>query len=217
MLRTTYHVEIDEVNFTHGVPAWMTELPTGQSTASTHDYTDSYGSHYAMTPRGKAGDGITLSGSPLSTSVVKVLEIEAVGVTATGPVELALGLVSRSDGTAGVRLEALPADAGVDRAGQVRLRFEDGTAEGETILFAAGPEGTHRASDAGTVIEDLDLAVMVDTEAKTAQAHLGYSYVSCGPQGFPVGQVLVPAIRAALVADGEASVKLRRLTIGTYT
>ncbi len=217
MLRTTYHVEIEEINFTHGLPAWMTESPTGPSTASTHDYTDPYGSHYAVTPRGKAGDGVTLTGAPMSTSVVKVLELEAIGVTATGPAELSLGLSSQPDGAARIQLDAVPADAGAGPAGRVRLLLQDGTAEGETTLFAAGSEGTHRPSDSGTVIEDVDLAVIVNSETKTAQAHLGYSYVSCGPEGFPVGQVLVPMVKAALVTDGEASVKVRRLTIGTYT
>ena len=40
LLRTTYHAEVEEVNFTHGLPAWMTQALTGLSTASTHDYTD---------------------------------------------------------------------------------------------------------------------------------------------------------------------------------
>ena len=217
MLRTTYHVEIDEANFTHGLPAWLTESLTGSSTASTHDYTDPYGSHYAMAPRGKAGDGVMLAGSPMSTSVVKVVELEAIGVTATGPVELSLGLASPPDEAAGIRLAAVPADAGVAQAGRVRLLLQDGSSGGETTLFAAGSEGTHRPSDSGTVIEDLDLAVIVNCEARTAQAHLGYSYVSCGPEGFPVGQVLVPMIKAALVADGEASVKVRRMRMETYT
>ena len=99
----------------------------------------------------------------------------------------------------------------------MRLLLQDGTSEGVTTLFAAGSEGTHRPSDSGTVIEDLDLEVIVDSEKKMAEAHLGYSYVSCGPEGFPVGQVLVPMLKAALVADGEASVKVRRVTIGVYT
>ena len=67
------------------------------------------------------------------------------------------------------------------------------------------------------MIEDVDLGVIVDVDAKTAQAHLGYSWVSCGPEGFPAGQVLAPAIRTALLADGEASAKVRRLTIGIYS
>ena len=217
LLRTTYHVEIEEINFTHGLPVWMTESSTGPSTASTHDYTDPYGSHYAMSPRGKVGDGVMLAGSPMSTSVVKVLELEAIGVTATGPAELSLGLVSQPDEAAGIRLDAVPADAGVSPAGRVRLLLQDGSSGGETTLFAAGSEGTHRPSDSGTVIEDLDLAVIVNCEARTAQAHLGYSYVSCGPEGFPVGQVLAPMVKAALVADGEASVKVRRVRIGIYS
>jgi hypothetical protein len=217
MLRTTYHVEIEEINFTHGLPAWMTESPTGPSTASTHDYSDPYGSHYSMTPRGKAGDGVSLIGSPMSTSVVKVLEMEAIGVTAAGPVELSLGLASQLDEAASIRLDAVPADSGVASAGQVRLVLQDGTSKGETTLFAAGSAGTHRPTDIGTVIEDLDLAVIVDSEKKMAQAHLGYSYVSCGPQGFPVGQVLTPMVKAVLLAGGEASVKVRRVVIGTYT
>ena len=170
-----------------------------------------------MTPRGKAGEGVTLTGSPMSTSVVKVLELEAIGVTASGPVELSLGIASQPDEAASIRLDAVPADAGVASAGQVRLLLQDGTSESQTTLFAAGSEGTHRPSDSGTVIEDLDLAVIVDSEKKTAQAHLGYSYVSCGPDGFPVGQVLVPMLKAVLVADGEASVKVRRVIIGMYT
>ena len=215
MLRTTYHMEVEEVNFTHGLPAWMTEALTGSSTASSFDYTDPYGSHYAMTAKGNAGDGVTLTGSPMSTSVVKVLELEAIGVTVAGPCELILGLTSQPDGTAGIQLEAVPADAGVDYAGRVRLLLQDGASEGETTLFAEGRD-IHLAESA-TVIEDLDLAVTVNCETKTAQAHLGYSYVSCGPEGFPVGQVLAPTVNAALVADGEASVKVRRMRIGTYT
>ena len=67
------------------------------------------------------------------------------------------------------------------------------------------------------MIEDVDLAVIVNSETGTAQAHLGYSYVSCGPEGFPADQVLAPAIRTALLAEGEASAKMRRLTIGIYS
>ena len=215
LLRTTYHAEVEEVNFTHGLPAWMTQALTGLSTASTHDYTDPYGSHYAMIARGKAGEGVTLAGSPLSTSVVKVLELEAIGVTVDGPAGLRLGLVSPNDGAAGIQLEAVPIDAGVAQAGRVELLLRDGSSEGKRTLFAEGGDGN--LSDRGTVIEDLDLAVIVNCETKTAQAHLGYSYVSCGPDGFPAGQVLAPAIRTALVADGEASVKVRRMMLGIYT
>ena len=57
LLRTTYHAEVEEVNFTHGLPAWMTQALTGLSTASTHDYTDPYGSHYAMIAEGKSRRG----------------------------------------------------------------------------------------------------------------------------------------------------------------
>lgn len=217
MLRTTYHAEVEEVNFTHGLPAWMTESLTGSSTASSCNYTDPYGSHYAMAPRGQSGDGVRLGGTPLSTSVVKVLELEAIGVTATGPAELSLGFVSQPDGAAGIRLDAVPGNAGVASAGQVRLLLQDGAARGETTLFAAGSAGTHLRSDIGTAIEDLDLAVIVDCAKKTAQAHLGYSYVSCGPEGFPAGRMLVPMIRAALVEKGEALARVRRLTIGIYS
>ena len=215
LLRTTYHAEVEEVNFTHGLPAWMTQALTGLSTASTHDYTDPYGSHYAMIARGKAGEGVTLAGSPLSTSVVKVLELEAIGVTVDGPAELSLGLMSPNDGVAGIQLEAVPIDAGVAQAGRVRLLLRDGSSEGKRTLFAEGNDG--QILDGGTVIDDVDLAVIVNCETKTAQAHLGYSYVSCGPDGFPAGQVLAPGIRTALVADGEASAKVRRVTIGIYT
>ncbi len=215
LLRTTYHAEVEEVNFTHGLPAWMTESLTGSSTASTYDYTDPYGSHYAMIARGKTGDGVTLTGSPLSTSVVKVMELEAIGVTVDGPSELSLGLVSPNDGAAGIQLEAVPIDAGVAQAGRVRLLLRDGSSEGKRTLFAEGNDG--QILDGGTVIEDLDLGVIVNCETKTAQAHLGYSYVSCWPEGFPAGHVLAPAIRTALVTDGEASVKVRRVTIGIYT
>jgi hypothetical protein len=215
LLRTTYHAEVEEVNFTHGLPVWMMESLTGSSTASAYDYTDPYGSHYAMIARGIAGDGVTLTGSPLSTSVVKVLELEAIGVTVDGPAELGLGLVSQVDGAVGIQLEAVPGDAGVGQAGRVELLLRDGSSEGKRTLFAEGSDGN--LSDRGTVIEDLDLAVIVNCETKTAQAHLGYSYVSCGPEGFPAGQVLAPAIRTALVADGEASVKVRRMMIGIYT
>ena len=213
MLRTTYHVEVEEVNFTHGLPAWMAESLSGSSTTKTFDYTNPYGSHYAMSAKGKAGDGAVLTGSPLSTSVVKVLEIEAIGVTVTGPAELSLG--ATSPGGAGIQLDALSIDTGADHSGRVRLLIRDGTAEGETTLFAAGRD-IHLAGSA-TVIDDLDLAVIIDSEAKTAQAHLGYSYVSCGPEGFPVNQILAPTLKAALVVDGEAEVKVRRLTIGTYS
>ena len=215
LLRTTYHAEVEEVNFTHGLPAWMTQALTGLSTASTHDYTDPYGSHYAMIARGKAGEGVTLAGSPLSTSVVKVLELEAIGVTVDGPAGLRLGLVSPNDGAAGIQLESVPIDAGVAPAGRVRLVLRDGSSEGKRTLFAEGNDG--QILDGGTVIDDIDLGVIVNCETKTAQAHLGYSYVSCGPDGFPAGQVLAPGIRTALVADGEASAKVRRVTIGIYT
>ena len=215
LLRTTYHAEVEEVNFTHGLPAWMTESLTGSSTASTHDYTDPYGSHYAMIARGKTGDGVTLTGSPLSTSVVKVMELEAIGVTVDGPAELSLGLVSPNDGAAGIQLDAVPIDAGVAQAGRVRLLLRDGSSEGKRTLFAEGNDG--QILDGGTVIDDIDLGVIVNTETKSAQAHLGYSYVSCGPDGFPTGQVFAPGIRTALVADGEASAKVRRVTIGIYT
>ena len=214
LLRTTYHAEVEEVNFTHGLPAWMTQALTGLSTASTHDYTDPYGSHYAMIARGKTGEGVTLAGSPLSTSVVKVFELEAIGVTVDGPAKLSLGLVSPNNG-AGIQLEAVPIDAGVAQAGSVRLLLRDGSSEGKRTLFAEGSGG--QILDGGTVIDDLDLAIIVNCETKAGQAHLGYSYVSCGPDGFPAGQVLAPAIRTALVADGEASVKVRRMMIGIYT
>ena len=214
LLRTTYHAEVEEVNFTHGLPAWMTQALTGLSTASTHDYTDPYGSHYAMIARGKTGEGVTLAGSPLSTSVVKVFELEAIGVTVDGPAKLSLGLVSPNNG-AGIQLEAVPIDAGVAQAGSVRLLLRDGSSEGKRTLFAEGSGG--QILDGGTVIDDIDLGVIVDSDAQTAQAHLGYSYVSCGPEGFPAGHVLAPAIRTALVTDGEASVKVRRMMIGIYT
>lgn len=215
LLRTTYHVEVEEVNFTHGLPAWMSEALTGSSTASTQNYTDAYGSHYEMIAGGGAGDGVTLRGAPLSTSVVKVLELEAVGATVNGAAEFSLGLISATDGVAGIHLDAVPGDAGVAEEGRVRLLLRDGNAEGNRILFAEGGDG--QISGGGTVIEDVDLAVIANSETGTAQAHLGYSYVSCGPEGFPAGQVLAPAIRTALLADGEASAKVRRLTIGIYT
>lgn len=215
LLRTTYHVEVEEVNFTHGLPAWMMQTSTGSSGAETCDYTDPYGSHYGMIARGNTGDGVTLSGSSLSVSVVKVVELVAVGVTVNGPAEFSLGFVSPSDNPAGIQLEAVPVDAGVSPAGRVRLVMRDGSMEGEQTLFAEGGEG--QIQDGGTVIDDVDLGVIVNIEAKSARAHLGYSYVSCGPQGFPSDQVLAPAIRTALLADGEASAKVRRVTIGIYS
>ncbi|GEM_PF-2377919 len=215
ILRTTYHAEIDEINFTHGLPAWMTESLTGSSTTSTYDYTDPYGSNYEMVLKGKAGDGVTLSGSPMSTSVVKVLELEAIGVTVAGPAKLSLGLASQPYGAAGIHFDAIPGDAGVPQAGRVQLLLKNGEAEGERILFDEGSE--EKISDSRTVIEDLDLAVIVNTEKKIAEAHLGYSYVSCGPDGFPAGKVLAPTLMATLVEDGEATVKVRRLKIGTYS
>lgn len=215
LLRTTYHAEVEEVNFTHGLPDWLNETLTGSSTASTADYTDLYGSHYAMVARGRAGDGVTLRGAPLSTSVVKVLELEAVGVTVAGPAELTLGLGSHLDGNSAIQLGAVPGDAGVAEEGRVRLLLRDGNTDGERILFAEGGDG--QISGDGTVIEDVDLAVIANSESRTAQAHLGYSYVSCGPEGFPADQVLAPVIRTALLADGEASAKVRRLTIGIYS
>ena len=215
LLRTTYHVEVEEINFTHGLPSWMTESTTGMSATSTHNDTDSYGSHYAMMAKGAAGDGVMLSGSPLSTSVVKVMELEAIGVTVEGPAKLSLGLASLSGGTAGIRLDAVPGDAGITQAGRVCLQLQDGVSEGETILFSEGSE--EKISDSKTVIEDLDLAVIVNSDTKMVQAHLGYSYVSCGPEGFPLGQVLAPMIKAALVVDGEALTRVRRVKIGTYT
>lgn len=215
LLRTTYHVEVEEVNFTHGLPDWLNETLTGSSTASTADYTDHYGSHYAMVARGRAGDGVTLRGAPLSTSVVKVLELEAVGVTVAGPAELTLGLISATDGAEGIQLDAVPGDAGVAEEGRVRLLLRNGNSEGERVLFAEGGDG--QISGDGTVIEDVDLAVIANSETGTAQAHLGYSYVSCGPEGFPADQVLTPIVRTALLADGEATAKVRRLTIGIYS
>ncbi len=215
LLRTTYHAEVEEVNFTHGLPAWMMQTLTGSSRAETCDYTDAYGSHYAMIARGNTGDGVTLSGSSLSMSVVKVVELVAVGVTVNGPAEFSLGFVSPTDNPAGIQLQAAPIEAGVAPAGRVRLLLRDGSSEGMQTLFAEGSDG--QIGDGGTVIEDVDLGVIVDTEKKSAKAHLGYSYVSCGPEGFPVGQVLAPAIRTALIAKGEASTKVRRMTIGIYT
>lgn len=215
LLRTTYHAEVEEVNFTHGLPAWMKQSLTGSSSAATCDYTDAYGSHYAMIARGNAGAGVTLSGPCMSMTVVKVVELVAVGVTVAGPAEFSLGLVSPDDGPAGIQLDAVPIDAGVAPAGRVRLVMRDGSSEGKQTLFAAGNDG--QIQDGGTVIDDVDLGVIVNIEAKSARAHLGYSYVSCGPDGFPAGQVLAPAFRTALVANGEASARVRRMTIGIYT
>ena len=215
LLRTTYHAEVEEVNFTHGLPAWLTQSPTGSSRAATCDYTDTYGSHCEMIARGNTGEGVTLSGSPVSMAVVKVVEMVAVGVTVNGPAEFSLGFVSPTDNSAGIQLDAVPVDAGVSPAGRVRLVMRDGSTEGEQTLFAEGNDG--QIGDGGTVIDDVDLGVIVNIEAKSARAHLGYSYVSCGPQGFSVGQVLAPAIRTALVADGEASARVRRVTIGIYS
>ncbi|MCY3765408.1 MAG: hypothetical protein OXH06_08275 [Gemmatimonadetes bacterium] len=215
LLRTTYHAEVEEVNFTHGLPAWMTQTLTGSSSAATCDYTDAYGSHYAMIARGNTGDGVTLSGSSLSMSVAKVVELVAVGVTVIGPAEFSLGFVSPSDRPAGIQLDAVPIEASAAPAGRVRLVMRDGSMEGEQTLFAEGNDG--QIGDGGTVIEDVDLGVIVNVETKSAKAHLGYSYVSCGPQGFPTGQVLAPAIRTRLVADGEASTRVRRVTIGIYS
>lgn len=215
LLRTTYHAEVEEVNFTHGPPAWMTQTLTGSSSAATCDYTDTYGSHYAMIASGDAGDGVTLSGPSLGMSVIKVVELVAVGVTVNGPAEFSMGFVSPSDSPAGIQLDAVPIEAGMAPAGRVRLVMRDGSTEGEQTLFAEGNDG--QIGDGGTVIEDVDLGVIVNIEAKSAKAHLGYSYVSCGPQGFPVGQVLAPAIGTALVANGKASAKVRRVTIGIYS
>lgn len=215
LLRTTYHVEVEEVNFTHGLPDWLSETLTGSSTASTADYTDLYGSHYAMVAMGRAGDGATLRGAPLSTSVVKVVELEATGVTVAGPAELTLGLGSHPEGNSAILIGAVPGDAGVAEEGRVRLLLRDGNSEGERVLFAEGGDG--QISGDGTVIEDVDLAVIANSESGTAQAHLGYSYVSCGPEGFPADRVLTPIVRTALLAEGEASAKVRRLTIGIYS
>lgn len=215
LLRTTYHVEVEEVNFTHGLPDWLNETLTGSSTASTHNYTDVYGSHCEMIATGRAGDGVTLRGAPLSTSVVKVVELEAVGVTVKGAAELTLGLGSYPEGNSAIQLGAVPGDAGVAEEGRVRLLLRDGNSDGERVLFAEGGDG--QISGDGTVIEDVDLAVIANSETGTAQAHLGYSYVSCGPEGFPADQVLAPAIRTTLLAEGEASAKVRRLTIGIYS
>lgn len=215
LLRTTYHVEIEEVTFTHGLPAWMTEGLTGSSTGTTHNYTAPYGSHYAMNAKGSVGNWATLSGTPFSTSVVKILELEAIGITLAGPAEITLGFAEPSDTSTGIRLEAVPADLGVAHAGRVRLVQQVGNKVGETTLFSEGKD--KHLSDSATSIEDLDIAVIVDSEAKTSQAHLGYSYVSCGPEGFPVDQVLAPTLKANLLADGEATVKVRKVRIGTYT
>ena len=215
LLRTTYHVEVEEVNFTHGLPDWLTATLTGSSTASTHNYTDVYGSHCEMIATGSVGDGVTLRGAPLSTSVVKVVELEAVGVTVKGAAELTLGLGSYPEGNSAIQLGAVPGDAGVAEEGRVRLLLRDGNSDGERVLFAEGGDG--QISGDGTVIEDVDLAVIANSETGTAQAHLGYSYVSCGPDGFPADQVLTPIVRTALLADGEATAKVRRLTIGIYS
>lgn len=215
LLRTTYHAEVEEVNFTHGLPAWTTQTLTGSSSAATCDYTDGYGSHYAMIPSGDTGDGVTLKGSPVSMSVAKVVELVAVGVTVAGPAEFSLGFVSPTDNPAGIQLDAAPIEAGAAPAGRVRLVMRDGSMEGEQTLFAEGSDG--QIGDGGTVIDDVDLGVIVNIETKSARAHLGYSYVSCGPEGFPSGQVLAPAIRTALVANGEGSARVRRVTIGIYT
>lgn len=215
LLRTTYHVEVEEVNFTHGLPDWLNETLTGSSTASTHNYTDVYGSHCEMIATGRAGDGVTLRGAPLSTSVVKVVELEAVGVTVKGAAELTLGLGSYPEGNFAIQLGAVPGDAGVAEEGRVRLLLRDGNSYGERVLFAEGGDG--QISGDGTVIEDVDLAIIANSETGTAQAHLGYSYVSCGPDGFPADQVLTPIVRTALLADGEATAKVRRLTIGIYS
>ena len=215
LLRTTYHVEVEEANFTHGLPGWLNATLTGSSTASTHNYTDVYGSHYEMIAMGSVGDGVTLRGAQLSMSVVKVLELEAVGVTVAGPAELTLGLGSYPEANSAIQLGAVPGDAGVAEEGRVRLLLRDGNSDGERVLFAEGGDG--QISGDGTVIEDVDLAVIANSESRTAQAHLGYSYVSCGPEGFPADQVLAPVIRTALLAEGEASAKMRRLTIGIYS
>ena len=155
LLRTTYHAEVEEVNFTHGLPAWMMQTLTGSSRAETCDYTDAYGSHYTMIARGNTGDGVTLSGSSLSMSVVKVVELVAVGVTVNGPAEFSLGFVSPDDGPAGIQLQAAPIEAGVAPAGRVRLLLRDGSSEGKQTLFAEGSDG--QIGDGGTVIEDVDL------------------------------------------------------------
>ena len=82
---------------------------------------------------------MTLAGSPLSTSVVKVLELEAIGVTVDGPAGLSMGLVSPNDGAAGIQLEAVPDRCRRDaQAGRVRLLLRDGSSEGKQDALRRG-------------------------------------------------------------------------------
>lgn len=211
LLRETYHVEVDEINFTHGIPAYLKEAVSGDSTSFTRDYTDPYGSHYAAHPRGSAGHGVILRGSPLSTGVVKVVEVEAIGVTVSGPVQMSLGLAGLPEETDRIQLEVVPGAAGIDYAGRARLQAQEG-AGGRcrtATLFADGAVKTD--------LSDLDMGVFVDCDKRLAQAHVSYTWVETGGDGFPAGKVMCPMIKGILLVDRASPViQVRRLRIAVY-
>ncbi|MDA0748651.1 MAG: hypothetical protein O2954_19200, partial [bacterium] len=190
LLRETYHVEIDEINFTHGLPTWFTEISSGGTVSSTHDYTHPYGSHYAAMLQGVTGEGVVLSGSPLRTGVVKVFEMEVLGMTVSSSTRLSLGLESLPSGTDRIVLETVPANAGSVSAGCAQLQVQAGNGGEAVTLFDEGSE---------TVIDDLDLGIVIDCEQKRVEAHVGYSWVGMDADKFPMDQVLHPVLAGRLL------------------
>lgn len=211
LLRETYHVEVEEINFTHGIPPYLKETVSGNSAAFTRDYTDPYGSHYAMSPRGTTGHGVILSGSPLSTGVVKVVEMEAIGVTVTGPVQMSLGLSNLPEDTDRIQLDVVPGDAGVECAGRAQLQLKEGAGNRcrTATLFADGTPKTD--------LTDLDMGLLADCDRKSAEAHVSYTWVGTEGDGFPVRTVLCPVLRATLLVDrGSPAIQIRRLKVAVY-
>lgn len=209
LLRETYHTEVDEINFTHGIPVYLKETLSGDSTSSTRDYTDPYGSHYAMHPRGSSGHGVVLMGSPLSTGVVKVIEMEAIGVTVAGPVQMSLGLAHLPGDADRIQLDVVPGAAGVEYAGRAQLQVQEGDRGKAATLFADGTLTTD--------LSDLDMGLFIDCGKRLAQAHVSYTWVGTEGEGFPVGKVLCPMIKGILLTDhGSPVIQVRRLRIAVY-
>lgn len=206
LLRETYHLEAEDAHFTHGIPAHLKEVLSGDSASATWNYTHAFGSHYALFPRGLCGQGGILSGSPLSTGVVKVFEMEATGISASGAVRVGLGLASETGDA--VLLDVVPGDAEIDSAGSAYLSLRAGDERQETPLFKPG---------SATMISELDLGIFIDCEKRSAQAHVGYTYIEARDAGFPVGKILYPVLRGMLLTDGHLpEIRVRRLRWTVY-
>jgi len=211
LLRETYHVESEEINFTHGIPDILDEKLTGETTSAARDYTHPYGSHYSMKLEGSEGNEGVLYGPPLRTDVVNILEFEAVSICASGPFALEIGLSSLPEASDQALISVVPGSADAENAGSSLIKIQNGETgkSKKQVLF--------KESDKLN-INDIDIGILIDCDAENIKAHIDYSWAEVEGEGFPSGRIVHPVVRGVVLNDSANSfIKVRRLNLTIYS